>query len=67
MRRPAPIRPLLYGHFGACPPPAAQAVSSGFKHLRPREAPHAIRRARKLREECGSCVNSGQRLIHSGY
>lgn len=29
---------------------------------------HAHSQSRKeLREECGSCVNSSQRLVHSGY
>jgi hypothetical protein len=43
-------------------------LSSGFKQLRLPEAPHAYSQSRRaLREECGSCVNSGQRLVHSGY
>ena len=39
---------------GTCPPPAAQAA---FQRISP---------GKGLREECGPCVNSGQRLVHSG-
>src|ERR1017187_4006602 len=46
----------------------SRRLSSGFKHLRLPEAPHAYSQSRReLREECGSCVNSSQRLVHSGY
>jgi hypothetical protein len=42
------------------PSPFREALALHRRHADPQSG-------RALREECGSCVNSSQRLVHSGY